>query len=145
MKKIIVILFFMIALNFGFVFFGTMGFFPHGPQGVDVTTIDPLLFEYDLSRYTAANFVIDILLFTGLAAMGAIVSNFLRINAFAMIMFTELFWWPFSKTIGVFWSISEYTPDATMVVAGFISIFTILMIVFYLFTMVEYSRSDGGM
>lgn len=136
MNKLVVILFFMIALNFGFVFFGTMGFFPHGPQGV--------ILEYDLAHYTAGNFIIDLFLSIGLAAMGGLVSNFVRINAFAMIMFTEFFWLPFSKTIGVFWSIATQVPAAAVVVEGFITIFTILMIVFYLQVMIEYSRVPGG-
>lgn len=126
----------MIVLNFGFVFFGTLGFFPHGPQGI--------ILEYDLAHYTAGNFLMDIFLTVGLAAMGGLVSNFVRINAFAMIMFTELFWLPFSKTIGVFWSIANQVPAAAVVVGGFITIFTILMIVFYLFVMVEYSKVPGG-
>jgi hypothetical protein len=126
----------MIALNFGFVFMGTLGFFPHGPQGI--------LLEYDLAHYTAGNFIIDLFLSVGLAAMGAIVSNFVKINAFAMIMFTEIFWLPFSKTIGVFWSIANQIPGAAVVVGGFVTLFTILMILFYLFTMVDWSRIPGG-
>jgi hypothetical protein len=126
----------MITINFGFVFFGNIGFFPHGPQGI--------LLEYDLAHYTAGNFLMDLFLTIGLAAIGGLVSNFVRINAFAMIMFTELFWLPFSKTIGVFWSITTQVPEAAVITGGFITIFTILMIVFYLFTMVEYSKLQGG-
>ncbi len=136
MNKLVVILIFMVALNFGFVFFGTIGFFPHGPQGI--------LLEYNLDHYSAGNFLIDLFIGFGLAAMGALVSNFLKINAFAMIMFTEVFWLPFTKTVGVFYSIAAYVPDATIVIGGFITIFIIIMILLYLFTMVEYSRTSGG-
>jgi hypothetical protein len=125
----------MIVLNFGFVFFGSMGLFPHGPHGI--------ILEYDLNHYTAANFIIDLFLGIGLAAMGTLVSNFVRINAFAMIMFTEFFWLPFSKTIGVFWSIAGEVPGAAVAVGGFITIFTVLMVLLYLFTMIEYSKFQG--
>jgi len=136
MNKLAVVLIFMIILNFGFVFLGTIGLFPHGPQGI--------LLEYSLDHYTAGNFIIDLFIGVGLAAMGILVSNFLKINAFAMIMFTEIFWLPFTKTIGVFYSIANYVPDATATVVGFITAFIIIMILLYLFTMVEYSRASAG-
>lgn len=136
MNKLVVILLFIIALNFGFVFLGSMGFFPRGPEGI--------VLEYDLTHYTASNFVIDLFIGFGLALMGALVSNFLRINAFAIIMFTELFWFPFTKTVGVFYSIAARVPEAAVAVGGFITIFITMMILLYLFTMVEYSRLPGG-
>ena len=123
MNKAYVLAMFMITFCMVMTFFGTLGFFRYQPQAPSVTM----------------NIVIDGFVAIGLAALGGLVHMFTKINAFAMIMFVQIFWFPYYKTIGIFHEVFQYTPVEFEV--GIIAIFTTLMLCVFAYALIEMSSS----
>lgn len=130
MNKAYVLAMVMIVVNLIFIWFSAMEFFSYQPQGTDVT--------YDVAKYGFANLITDGFIAVGLALLAGLVSLFVRINAFAMIMFTEIFWFPFYKTSGIFYEVLKGTPEAFL---GITSIFMIIMFFIFAYALIEMSSS----
>jgi len=107
-----------------------MDFFSYQPMGTDVV--------YDATQYGFANIVADGFLMTGLALLGIVISIFTKINAFAMIMFCNIFWFPYYKTSGIFLEMFKDTPEAFL---GIIAIFTTFMLFVFAYALIEMSSS----
>lgn len=106
-----------------------MEFFSYQPGGTGVS--------YE-GKYGFANLLTDGLLATGLLLLAGLVSMFVRINAFAIIVFTQIFWFPYIKTSGIFY---EVLQDAPAVFLGIISIFTVIMLFIFAYALIEMSSS----
>lgn len=133
MNKIVVILIFIITVNLGFMWFNQMDFFSSSPEGQGVTNL--------FSLTQGMGWITTGFLAIGLGLLAAFASQFLKINAFGIIAFTEFFWIPYANTITVFYSVLNDAPSAFL---GIITIFTTLMTLLYLYTMIEWSRIPGG-
>jgi len=121
---------FIITVNLVFAFFGTLGFFSYQPEGVDITYND----KYGFNDMLTDGFIIS-----GLALLGLIVSAFVRINAFAMIMFVEIFFFPYIKCLGFFHEVLQFTPAAFE--NGIYLIFTTIMLFIFAYALLEMSSS----
>lgn len=130
MNKAYVIVMCFVSFNLVLMWFNTMGFFSYQPMGSDIT--------YDTSEYGFANIVADGFLITGLALLGIVISIFTRINAFSMIMFCNIFWFPYYKTSGIFFEMFQDAPEAFL---GIIAIFTTLMLFVFAYALIEMSSS----
>lgn len=133
MNKIVVLLIFIITVNLGFMWFNQMDFFSSSPEGQGVTNL--------FSLTQGIGWITTGFLAIGLGLLAAFASQFLKINAFGIIAFTEFFWIPYANTITVFYSVLKDAPSAFL---GIITIFTTLMTLLYLYTMIEWSRIPGG-
>lgn len=123
MNKAYVLVMFMVTFCLVMTFFATLNFFAYQPQAPSI----------------ALNIVIDGFIITGLALLGVVVNTFAKINAFAMLMFIEIFWFPYYKTIGIFHEVFQYTPIEFEV--GIIGIFTALMLAVFAYALIEMSSS----
>lgn len=123
----------MITVNMCFIWFDSMGIFDYQPAGVDV--------DYDDSKYGFMNLVTDGFLITGLALVGVIISRIIKINSFAMIMYTEIFWFPWYKTSAIFHEIFQYAPTTFWGIEG---VFTTIMSFTFAFGLIELSQYFGG-
>lgn len=130
MNKAYVIVMCVVSFNLVLIWFGTMDFFSYQPMGTDVV--------YDATQYGFANIVADGFLMTGLALLGIVISIFTKINAFAMIMFCNIFWFPYYKTSGIFLEMFKDTPEAFL---GIIAIFTTFMLFVFAYALIEMSSS----
>lgn len=135
MNKVVVILMFMITLNLTFVWLNAMGFTQNiGPQGQSI----PNMFNLT----TTSGWLMTSFIFLGLSIMGAFISNLFKINAFAVVIFTELFWLPYANTVSIFNAILVDTPLVFSL--GLIGMITTLLTLLYVYTMIEWSRVSGG-
>jgi len=123
MNKAYVLVMIMVTFCLVMTFFDTLNFFIYQPQAPSVVM----------------NIVIDGFIAAGLAALGGLVAMFVKINAFAMIMFVEIFWFPYYKTTGIFHEVFQYTPIEFEV--GTIGIFTALMLAVFAYALIEMSGS----
>ena len=123
MNKAYVLVMMMVAFCLVMTFFDTLGFFTYQPQAPSVSI----------------NIVIDGFIGVGLALLGGLVAMFVKINAFAMIMFVEIFWFPYYKTIGIFHEVFQYAPIEFEI--GIISIFTTFMLFVFAYALIEMSSS----
>lgn len=130
MNKAYVLAMVMIIVNVLFIWFQAMQFFAYQPQGTEVT--------YDVAKYGFTDIIRDGFIAFGLALLAGLVSLFVKINAFAMIMFTEIFWFPFYKTSGIFY---EILKDAPVAFLGITSIFMTIMLFIFAYTLIEMSSS----
>jgi len=130
LNKAYVIVMCVVSFNLVLIWFGTMDFFSYQPMGTDVV--------YDATQYGFANIVADGFLMTGLALLGIVISIFTKINAFAMIMFCNIFWFPYYKTSGIFLEMFKDTPEAFL---GIIAIFTTFMLFVFAYALIEMSSS----
>ena len=124
MNKAYVLVMVMIVVNLVFVWFDAMEFFAYQPMGTNV--------EYP------RNYAIDFFVAAGMISLAAVASVFIKVNAFAMIMFTTIFWYPFYLTSGIF---LEILKDAPMAFLGIIGIFTTIMLFIYAYALIEMSSS----
>jgi len=131
LNKAYVLAMVMIVVNLCFIWFAAMEFFSYQPVGTDV--------EYP-QQYGFANIFspIDGFVAVGLGLLAGLVSMFIRINAFAMIMFTTIFWFPFYKTSGIFLEVLKDTP---VVFLGIVAIFMTIMFFIYAYALIEMSSS----
>jgi mannose/fructose/N-acetylgalactosamine-specific phosphotransferase system component IID len=123
----------MITVNLCFIWFNAMGVFEYQPSGVET--------EYNVEKYGFTNLVTDGFLITGLALVGILISRIMKINAFAMIMFTEIFWFPWYKTSAIFHEVFQYAPEVFWGVEG---IFSSIMLFTFAFALIELSQYLGG-
>lgn len=130
MNKAYVLAMVMIVVNLIFIWFGTMEFFTYQPTGIDV--------GYDTAKYGFSNLILDGFIATGLGLLAGLVSIFMRINAFAMIMFVEVFWFPFYKTSGIFYEVLKDAPAAFLGITG---IFMTIMFFVFAYALIEMSSS----
>ena len=130
MNKAYVIVMCVVAFNLVLIWFNTMEFFAYQPMGTDVV--------YNTSEYGFSNIVADGFLMTGLALLGIVISMFTKINAFAMIMFCNIFWFPYYKTSGIFFEMFQDAPEAFL---GIIGIFTTCMLFVFAYALIEMSSS----
>lgn len=119
-----------VLVNLVLVFFDSLGFFVYQPQGVEV--------GYNES-YGFANLLTDGFIACGLALLGLVVAAFVRINAFSMVMFVEIFWFPYIKTVGIVHEAFQYAPIEVEV--GIYSIFTTIMLFVFAYALIELSSS----
>ncbi len=119
-KKVATIVIFLIVLNWAFVWFGNMGFFEYGPLGMIITF----------------HWAIDTFIITGLGLLGLIFSSVVKINAFALIMFIEVFWWPYIKASALIGHLLIDTPAAFATIEG---IFGIIMLLIFAMALIEMS------
>lgn len=132
MNKAYIIAMVMICFNFVLIWFNAMGFFLYQPQGIEGVA-------YNEGSYGFNNLVTDGFLIIGLTLLGGLISLFTRVNAFAMIMFINIFWFPYIKTIDVFLNILQGTPDAFSV--GIFTIFTGMMLFVFAYALIEMSST----
>jgi len=130
LNKAAVLVLTLVIFNLVLVFFDTQGFFSYQPQGVEI--------EYDVAKYGFANLLVDGFIITGLALLGLIISAITRINAFAMILFVEIFWFPYYKVSGVFYEVMKSSPEVALGLAG---IFTTIMLFVFAYALIEMSSS----
>jgi hypothetical protein len=144
MKNTAVIILFLVVVNFTIAWFGSMGFFTVGPSGIEPD--DPDKKVYDESKFSFApllsgdNIAAAGFLFVGLALVGYVASVFLRINAFAMIMFTNIFWLPYLNTVSILWGFLVGAPAAFL---GIASIFSTIMLFIFAYALIEMSKVGG--
>lgn len=131
MNKAYVLVMFIVIVNLVLAFFGTLGFFSYQPEGVDIA--------YNSTEYGFDNLLTDGFIATGLALLGLVISAFVRINAFAMIMFIEIFWFPYLKCLGFFHEVLQYTPEAFEI--GIYGIFTTIMLFIFAYALLEMSSN----
>lgn len=130
MQKVAVVIIFLIVVCLGFNFFDTLGFFDYQPQGEDI--------GYDSDKYGFDNIIVDGFLITGLGFLAALVGRIVKINAFGLVMFTEIFWFPYIKTQFIFTSILWNVPA---VLLGIVTIWTTVMLFLFAYTLIEWSNS----
>jgi hypothetical protein len=138
MNKIVVILIFIITITLGMTWFNAMGFFENTASG---DSVGSNLFNLT----TTIGWITTSFLFMGLALLGAFVSNFLKINAFGIIAFTELFWLPYATTVSIFKDFLMQPEGMPVAFLGIFTIFTTIMALLYIYTMIEWSRIPGGL
>lgn len=130
MNKAYVLVMIFVVLNLVLVFFSSMEFFVYQPEGTEV--------GYN-EDYGFANLLTDGFIAMGLAMLGLIVAAFVRINAFSMIMFVEIFWFPYYKTVGIIHEVFQYAPIE--VELGIYGIFTTIMLFVFAYALIEMSSS----
>jgi len=82
------------------------------------------------------------LLATGATLIAGFVARFLQINAFAMVLFTNLFWLPFITTSHLILSAILGADGGNVVVAvGFEAIFFTFMVLSFAWALIEMSGS----
>lgn len=139
MNKIIVILIFLITINLGMTWFNAMGFFQPVNVAGDGNGSTSLF-----TSSTASGWILNGFLFIVLGILGVIVSQFLKINAFGIIAFTEFFWLPYANTVSIIRAFLVSPNGMPVAFLGIFTIFTTLMAVLYIYTMIEWSRVPGG-
>lgn len=123
---------FIVTINLVLVFFAAINLFPYQPEGTSIT------YNPD---YGFANIVTDGFIMAGLALLGIIISAFVRINAFAIIVFTNIFWFPYIKTMSIYHEVLQYGGIAFE--AGIITIFSTLMLFIFAYALIEMSSSTA--
>lgn len=131
MNKAYVLAMVMICFNFILIWFNAMEFFSYQPAGAEGVS-------YDTYYYGVGDILTSGFLITGLTALGILfVGRFMRINAFALIIFTNIFWIPYLATSAIFYNILYYnTPEAFW---GIFSIFTGMMAFIFAYALIEMS------
>jgi len=130
LNKAYVLAMVMIVVNLVFIWFNAMEFFSYQPMGTEVA--------YDVKNYGFVNLFIDGMIGTGLMLAGALAAMFLKINAIALILFVEIFWFPFYKTSGIFHEILKSTPEVFWGIEG---IFMTIMFFVFAYALIEMSSS----
>jgi hypothetical protein len=93
---------------------------------------------YDESKYGFDNILVDGFIIAGLGFLAGLIARWAKINAFALIMFTEIFWVPYLKTQFIFTSILW---DVPAVLLGFVGIWTTVMLFLFAYTLIEWSNA----
>ena len=131
MNKVAVTVIFLIVFCWAFWFVGTLGFFNTGPEGAVIT--------YD-DKYTLNNLLADGFLIAGLGALAILMRVAgVKINAFALVMFIEIFWYPYLKTVFIFTSVLAIAPAVLISIVG---IWTTVMLFMFAYTLIEWSNSS---
>lgn len=133
MNKAYVLAMVMICFNLVIIWFNAMEFFSYQPSGIESVT-------YNTEQYGFSDILISGFLITGLTSLGILfVGRFMRINAFALIVFTNIFWIPYLATVKVFQNVLQTdTPEAFW---GFFTIFTGMMLFIFAYALIEMSNS----
>jgi len=131
LNKVYVNIMFIIVFNLVLCFFASISLFAYQPMGTEI--------NYNVAEYGFNDILVDGFIISGLALLGLIVSAFVRINAFALIMFTEIFWFPYYKTAAIYHEILQYGGLAFEV--GIIAIFTTIMFFVFAYALLEMSSS----
>lgn len=121
---------FLIVVCWGFTFFNTLGFFKYQPGGTSI--------GYDTAKFGFNNILTDGFLIAGLGFLAGLIARWAKINAFALIMFTEIFWLPYIKTQFIFTSVLWGAPA---VLLSFVTIWSIVMLFLFAYTLIEWSNS----
>ena len=122
---------FLIALNASLSFFAAMDFFTYQPLG-----------NWEPYNLVSASGLVTGLIGVGIFAIGAFAGRFLQINAFAMALFTTIFWTPFITTSRLILSAILGADGGNVVVAvGFEAIFFTFMVLSFAWALIEMSGS----
>jgi hypothetical protein len=116
-----------------------MGFFSPinvAGGGADATNL--------FSLSTASGWLLLSFLGVILGVIGWLASQFLKINAFGMVAFTEFFWLPYANTVTILKAFLQTPAGMPVAFLGIFTIFTTLMAILYIYTMIEWSRIPGG-
>ena len=130
LNKAYVIAMCIVAFNLVLIWFNAMEFFSYQPMGTDVS--------YNLESYGIGNLLVDGLLASGLSIVGFFTARYLRVNALAMVLFVNIFWFPYTKTMGIFHEMFKDAPEAFL---GIIAIFTTLMLFVFAYALIEMSST----
>jgi len=111
-----------------------MEFFSYQPAGMEGVT-------YNTEQYGFSDILISGFLITGLTSLAILfVGRFMRINAFALILFTNIFWIPYLATVGIFQNVLQTnTPEAFW---GIFTIFTAIMTFIFAYALIKMSNSS---
>jgi len=131
LNKVYINIMFIVVFNLVLCFFASISLFAYQPMGTEI--------NYNVAEYGFENIITDGFIFTGLALLGLIISSFVRINAFALIMFTEIFWFPYYKTAAIYHEVLQYGGLAFEV--GVIGLFTTIMLFVFAYALLEMSSS----
>lgn len=132
MNKAYVLAMVMICFNAVLIWFAAMEFFSYQPVGVGSAGYNSLYDFTDL--FGGGGFLV-----VGLSALGSFfVARFVRINAFAMFMFVNIFWLPYIVTVQVFRNALYGTPEAFQ---GILAIFTMIMLFIFAMALIQMSNS----
>lgn len=134
MNKAYVLAMVMICFNFVLIWFNVMEFFSYQPSGVEGIS-------YNTGSYGFSDIIISGFLITGLTSLAILfAARFVQINAFAMILFTNIFWIPYLATVKIFQSVLQNnTPEAFW---GIFTIFTGIMLFIFAYALIEMSNSS---
>lgn len=133
MNKAYVLAMVMICFNLVLIWFNAMEFFTYQPTGVGGI-------EYNESSYGFDDLLVSGFLITGLGSLLILfASRFVQINAFAIILFTNIFWHPYFATTKIFENILyNNTPAAFW---GILGIFTGIMLFIFAYALIQMSNS----
>ena len=133
MNKAYVVSMVMICFNFVIIWFNAMEFFSYQPTGVGGAGYNTGLYGFD-------NLLTGGFLIFGLSALTFFfAARFIRINAFPMFMFTNIFWIPYIATIDIFRNVLyNNTPE---VFWGILTIFTGMMGFIFAIALIQMSSS----
>jgi hypothetical protein len=144
-NRIVVVLVFLVIVNICFSWFGLMGFIHPETMPSSGDIKDPLSGkEYSISFYNTVDIILYVVIGGILSVMAYFASNYLKINAFSMILFTDVIWIPFLSTLQIFNSIFISAGVPIVFYGTLLSIFGFVMIILYLYTLAEWSRIPGG-
>ena len=135
MNKAYVLAMVMISFNLVLIWFNAMEFFSYQPAGIEGVA-------YNTGQYGFGDILISGFLITGLTSLAILfVGRFMRINAFALILFTNIFWIPYLATVQIFQNVLEYnTPEAFW---GIFTIFTGMMLFIFAYALIEMSNASA--
>jgi len=134
LNKAYVLAMVMICFNLVLIWFNAMEFFSYQPSGVEGIS-------YNTGSYGFSDIIISGFLITGLTSLAILfAARFVQINAFAMILFTNIFWIPYLATVKIFQSVLQNnTPEAFW---GIFTIFTGIMLFIFAYALIEMSNSS---
>jgi len=120
----------LIVFNLVIVWFDAMGFFRYHPVGT--------WSDFNVGAFLMKDVIFGTygFLAIGISILGGIAAKLLNINAFKMIMYMEIFWLPYTRTISIFHEVLKGTSNAFLLI---ITIFTIVMSFVFLYDLIEMS------
>ena len=140
MNKIFVVVIFLIVLNLGMTWFNSMGFF----STINISGGNTKNASSLFSLSTGSGWILTGFLSVGLAFIGWLASQFLKINAFGIVAFTIFFWVPYANTVSIIDSFLMAPGNIPTTFLTIFTIFTTVMACLYIYTMIEWSRIPGG-
>ena len=120
----------LVIFNLVLIWFGAMGFFDYTPEGTEVNNPGGILGFSGLDLWGVS------FLIAGITAIAAVISRLTGINLVKMVLYMNVFWFPYIATMGTFNKVFAGSPDVFL---GFFTIFSIVMIFVFAYDLYEMS------
>lgn len=130
MRKSAGIVMVLVIFNLVLIWFSLMGFFNYQPEGTEVEN------PASIMGFTSVNLWGYTALIAMIAVIAGVISRLTGVNLVKMVLYMEIFWFPYVLTMGTFNTLFAGSPDSFL---WFATIFSIIMIFVFAYDLYEMS------